>query len=614
MSDPFSVSVSYSNGTNKFVKTLALTLTDTGSSSAITATSKPSGTTDRATWVFNVTTTGAKQTLRLKATIADPASGAPGPILDMTQDLEVDSSVSPPTVKLTGGRNSGAHPRVTLNKLTSGSAKTATVAPISLNLAFIDLTAHLTASSAAFKKFVTSSAQKCSYRVLEYTNDTFHLTWPVAIPPKYDVDKRTDTNIFLMFRNEYDNYKDADDLDWDFHALPRYFGSPKTTACFFPDGTAWSGYPAYGWDAQLVASQKEVLIAQPVPTGPGGASFQDLENPALGKKRLDDFIVCLWAENVIAKKATAPPTLARLAIGGFSSGTAVFLQPGFSVGAATTHNKAEKEKAEQDPSYTPQLWPPTNAGWIRSDAVGKFVDELYHFDGLSSGGFQVGSHSVRYYPNVAAWIAATSKPGRKARLIGTGYNESVANDTARLLKNPNVTAHPNDYSYWYSNQDYLLAFSPNRQGGVQKWKQTGTPQASPAVDVSDETNVFLDSSSDQSKTTIANATLTLSWNGHKLPANGIGVVEAAGLTRWAISTPNPVTTVSDFNKIYGIAAKPGPGRFGIVLSGNSGEANTPAMIRHPWSVMGGTFPGGVFKGWVQMCLEMSGFPSAPATP
>jgi hypothetical protein len=457
----------------------------------------------------------------------------------------------------------------------SYSTKTASsFIDLHLDLTFLDVTAHAKAlpNNNRFRAFLATNPL-CDYVVLEFTGNatTTHVnTWIVAIPPSYDRDKRTDSNVFLFFRNELMTrisankevpgfYKNSDDCHYG--AVAAFFQAPAKVGTYLPTGTTFEEYPIGGWDKQLADSKKQVMAFFPIPLLAG---FLGLDDPANASKVFRHALVALFANKHIGRATDVYPTVKRFAVGGWSSGT----------------NRLYDN-------------------WTKLTPGASIVDELYFFDGLTNA-----------LPNLAAWFKA--KPDRCMRLLGTAYTEdgSVAAIQAVKPPSPDATAIPGDLSYWYTNPDFKRAFTPQASSSrpLEKFKSSGTPPSSPHIDVSDDTAVFRDAIGPAPPTapTYGNAFVTLSWTDPKGKVSKhrfehLSETELASLVRYFArgGSTTPIATQAEFDQLVSDISNTG------VVS----ESERAHKLRHPWSMAGGVWDttGTVFTGYLQLCLSLSKF-------
>jgi hypothetical protein len=307
-----------------------------------------------------------------------------------------------------------------------------------------------------------------------------------------------------------------------------------------------------------------MFFPMPHVTSFGAITTSRLTRPAgnpSGVSILDHLLRSLWADGSLSPSASAAPTIKRLALGGFSLGGDICL-----------------------------------ASW---NANLEQVDELYLFDpgkGIPA--------------SVAPWL--TAKRDRRLRMMGCAYSETNALGIAASLAKSGATAaanwsnKPGDPLFWYGPAYARALSDPSISNNIDSLDDAQSP---PTTTATKKSNVFMTSfHTDNPGAAKANVQLflTAKWPGQtgappSSQATGIGNAEAAAYLRYRIidefNAAHAVTSVAQFNTVC---------RHLQVNDFNEEQPRT-AAVRHEWAVIGGEERGQAFVGYLQLCLEGSGF-------
>lgn len=561
----FELRVVAANPLHRFVRDLRGTMTLPGKDTDVTV---PPKVQRPGLILFRVQ--GGTARVRLALTIPKPGTGK-GPvtgedaILHVEQTFTVGEVDGKPTLVAETSNVGTAHPRIRVTRQP-------TYVEVWLDTRFLDVTRHVKAlpKKTTFSDFLDIESLLCSYRVLEHTGGSPE-GWVIVIPPAVDRDQAS-LNLLLFLQHEYKlQYRTPDDIDY--RRLGLYFAPSPRPGCFvYPDGDAWfHRYPNCGWDAQLEKSTRPVIVAFPFPHGDG---FGVAHSPDRAKALLDGLLVCLGAERHVARSA-GKPTLGRLAVGGWSSGV------------------------------TPAI------NWCSPQVP--LVDEGFLFDGQSA--------AARRIAGLETWFKA--KEGRKLHLVGTAYTENEMNALARSIGSTNAVVRPGNPMNWYPTDRtpgdvvYQRALSlPSDTGTAERFRELGTPLATPPADATDFTGIFFVKGNvnlHPEGTFVQDMSMTLTWVRDGKPqrervARFISLVEAASLLRFSIWKNNPkVPPVRDqgtFDRAVGF----------LNQTGDKSEPQQGAAMRHPWAIVGGQARPDpedtsklAFVGFFQLALEDSGF-------
>jgi hypothetical protein len=330
------------------------------------------------------------------------------------------------------------------------------------------------------------------------------------------------------------------------------------TAVGFVNLHTWWPFPSCGWERQLSEANKPVVLVHPVPHDTAFDDAVGLHSLAL----LDAVIRTLWSDSHVGQSLASGVTLGKTAVGGFSfGGDELFVMFNQVVPPPKDNPKAKAVK--------------------NSDKI----DELYLFD---VNGFD--AHTA----DVTAWFKTG---GKKLRMVGGMLHTSML-ALAKTLGSPDATVKPDKADFWQTNDLYqdavnLDEFSPST---------AATPNA-----FSSKVRMF------ESTRTRGNTAVVLEGRDAKGKSVGTGEIllcstrEAAGMIEVIPLTPKksvpkgcpisiiPVKTADDLTNNLNVA------RF------------TVKWVRHQWAVCGGDDStnrrdrGTGFKGYLQQCLEQSGF-------
>jgi outer membrane protein OmpA-like peptidoglycan-associated protein len=615
------VEVSWRNATHRLLKTLKVGLASTSPppavTPAITSTVTTVGSKGRITFVVD----SHDADLALSIEVPDPDPLQP-PILLFTQGLHVTTLVAgagggPPVT--------GAHfierKRAKTRAIHSATGLTTKFA-VELDLDFLDVTAHVRASkkNPSLDMFVPAASVKSRLVILEHTGG-HPATWAIAIPQSV-VTSRSSLNAYLFFTNEMTmHWEDKKQLvgayfdceDADYVRLMSILNTPEkgkyvysTTKALRPDVS--DIYPQQGWDDQLHQAGKPVIMVMPLPHGTDFGAMSSAD--PRGVKVLHDALRALWYEDIVAMDANHPDdvSLARLAIGGWSSGTNTLIR------------------------------------WIVEDAPAiNIADEVYFFDGVDMTVWPGSAAPAIALPTAkrdfATWLSL--KADRRLMLVGTSYTQKPALDDFRILSTgplaSQVSILPSDKAdYYYTDLDYanaLCAKSRGEQLSLVKPIGGGGVLAvdDPAVNGTQATGVFVADFPDPAKVAtaknrpsptdvLANQLLRTevafedtSVAPPRIVTDSIpraSLAEASFLIRYfalKVHIDNPTIRptitlpLANSERFHELIARVHD------LPPKTPEPNWTGRLRHAWSVMGGTGKGNLFKGHLQICLEKSAF-------
>jgi hypothetical protein len=427
--------VRYANASHRFVSKMTVHLSEVVAGAGLVL--PESGASVAGKREFDVPVRSkAVQKVVLTARIPSQAATATR-ILDVEQTFEVTRSPGkPPSVTAVGGRVGGRHPRIGVPTIGSGKSAVVTV---DLDVRFLRVDPHVEShpTNGTFKRF-NSITRACKVYVFEMTDVTAPsagggpVTWAVVVPPVVAAaPKRSDLNVFLHFHQEitahvdaksgsvvHGMYTNSDEVPYG--QLGLYMDANKPPGSYVVQSTPttlqFAEYPAFDWDRQLKDSNKPVIVVFPLPHAHVFGRMGMLTSAALDLLR--GLLTAAWAEDRVAKDSATAPTLNRLAIGGWSSGTDAL-----------------------------KLW------CLPSTLIA--VDEIYAFDGKPG--------NLPAIADLKTWLAGKKK--RKLRMIATSYTEGAAISAkadAALKANPDVTVRPGDFMYWYTDADYDTAHHHER--------------------------------------------------------------------------------------------------------------------------------------------------------
>ena len=249
--------------------------------------------------------------------------------------------------------------------------------------------------------------------------------------------------------------------------------------------------------------------------------------------------------------------------------------------------------------------------------LSKLVQEVYFFDGKDST-----KSALVAGGDVELWFKASE--ARKLRLIGTANTENeslllsarlgnkealdIVLDTGGTPNTARVRALPGRADYFYTNALYRDALTLGPPTPALEFRQQGDAPVAPPQNVSDETHIFLQSQTFAGGTTKASLTLSFTdpATGHVTTGNAplYSEIEAASVLFFEViplpppdgTNSNPVATAT-FTGVVNALNK----------SESKEEPKRVLKIRHPWAVVGGAARNGSFVGYLQFCLEQSGF-------
>ena len=575
--------------------------------------------------VFDVDA-GAKQ-VEFQVRIEPQAFGAVRDILLVRQTFEIFQD----------GQRRGMfergtlHPRIRSIAFDNGKIGTRL---IELDLRFLDVTDHARAVSPSFRLFAEKPTAGCNTIILEDTaptgdkNAESAYTWAITVPPAVQKSSNYAANLFLFFQHEMTShyvpatdtaeeveaktgpYTNSDNITYS--QLIQYLAPPppvddllplaplRPSYIFrkhtdldpqrgrpspdLPSVESLPNYPEYNWTHQLTESKKAVILAMPFPKG---TDLGVLNRPmASHSELLLSLARALQAEKHVASTTYTPAFFQRLAVGGFSSGTATLAK-----------------------------W---CAGLDSAGELAQLVKEVYFFDGrddtraaLVAGG------------SVELWFKQGKD--RKLRLIGTAYTEResillaarLGNSTAldvvldaRSTASPsNVCALPGRFGYFHTSSYYQAAFSLPSPSVLLRFRQrdpkTGAPQipTSPTPDMTARTRICIESERVATKLNEGGVTLSFDDRGlrHEQQLKFMSNVEAAALLHFQVMSFSPVgSSLSNGTDFLTVMKQ-------LPQSRDEHEKVRILKLRHPWSVFGGAPRNGTFVGYLQYCLEESGF-------
>ncbi|MDB5051163.1 MAG: hypothetical protein JWO30_4234 [Fibrobacteres bacterium] len=522
-------------------------------------------------------------------------------VLALRQKLQIIRDQDPAKPVTFGALTSPLNPRVL--GVTYGQRSTRII-EIRLDLTFLNVNARLIKGNQTFNDYLALNQEGCNVVVLEHTPGR-PAAWAIGLPPNLD-QAQGEAELFLFFQHEMEFkftpdgvgsnalYTNTDDASY--FRLEKYFSvqtanEPDSSGKDVPQdqegryvlGAESQTFPNFGWLRQLKKSAKKVPIVLPLPHGTDFGIMADGTSSA--KRTLRSLLICLQAEGFMGKNRAGLLRLERMAVGGWSSGTENLVK-----------------------------W--INATIPEKAPLSKEVQEIYFFDGKAN------TRSALTVPGPAhSWF----RPGRRLRLMGTANTETASNILAASLGNPKaldqeiaggtvdlaapVRAMPGRSDFWYSNAFYKQALTPRIKltgANVMDFRPPGALLATPAVDVTDEANIFLVSKNTAGGTPKASITLMSPAGGANSPRTiaFVSTTEAAFFLNFIIlgiaTGGQVVSSPSDFKTCMDLLEQ-------------SGDKREPVRVfqhRHAWAVIGGMTgfkgrPG--FTGHLQICLELSGF-------
>jgi hypothetical protein len=587
------VVVSFKNPGHRLLKLLQVNLTNAA---------EVPGTRGPGRFVFDALAGSTDMSLDLKI----PRLAGSTDILNFSQGLTILRSGSSVTVKLTNGQ----HPRVrSLNM--SGTKKA--VASIELDFTFLDVTGQVRATSPSFNRFLQLPINGCRVVVLEHTavakgpprlpaanpNDEAFV-WAVVIPPKVQQSSATDINLLIHFQHELklratdlEAFEDAQKIDGPYvnsdevpyDRLSKYLAPGPTKRPGVADNPAVANFTfqdstgtvvrdpneSFHWSKQLVDSDKPVVLCLPFPkiedVGPVGSSLG-------AEKLLASLLTALQAEKTLAP-ASPKLKLRRIALSGWSSGT----QP--------------------------------LARWCKETVslgskLGDLVREVYFFDGRNST-----RPALAQGGDVELWFDA-GKGNRMLRMIGTanteaesvalaarkGVTEAIDRvfDAGGTPSTTPIRALPGRLDYFYDSPVYKAALS--HPSVVDMSLATRAQGLNPTpTNVTDVTTIFKDKVAITGGFAKAFVQITFGSGAQNRNATLLGFSEVETASELFFIVTVPPATPADFDAIVRQ----------LNFSGDTTEPNRVLKARHPWAPRGGALRRGSFVGYLQFCLEESGF-------
>lgn len=438
------------------------------------------------------------------------------------------------------------HTRLFVAAIASGS----TEVTIQLDLTFLDV------SPRRWNKLRHENYQELTSMALELVGQR-PTVWMVLIPSSIQ-SSETEAEILLFLRPEVSSpYKNGDEIT-PFEFFARFADQPprpNDVASYLQThsgpGRSYSPYRGMSWGLQLFQAKRKSILVFPIPhtdkEGVRGMDYGVLNDPS----KLDETLKLLRRALVHEKKlspaaGSTVPILKRLAIGGFSLGG----------------------------DHALEVW----------EANQTLIQEVYLFD-PGQGIPQSGA--------LLSWL--NGDPGRKLELICPAFSSQAAEALASRLPG-RINARATNSAYFSRDLAYLMALN-------SEFTMPGSRSAGRATIVS---NIVMDSDSPP-----PNQTITLrgagTADGKSVTRTIAGVTpsEAAVFVEGVLAprflAPLADSTVMDVAKVLDGITNNDPGR------------QQPRQLdhRHSWAVMGGErLPGSTFRGFLQICLEESGFTPA----
>ncbi|MGE0325797.1 MAG: OmpA family protein [Polyangiaceae bacterium] len=496
-------------------------------------------------------------------------------------------------------RSAPQHPRIQSIDFNAGDP-TQAVCWVNLDLLFLDVTKYLRKldSNPTLGELKQKEKIKSKVVVLEYTDPLGPASWPIIVPPACRKDG-VEIGALLFFRHEV-IYKvvngrvvsgiqdGVDDADYE-NAIGPYFCNPINPGQYRDSENQgeYDNYPYFGWDQQLRESGKKLVVMLPIPRGEGFSGFSSPK--AEHEDVLRSAVVALFASRYISKSRGLSPQLSRVAIGAWSSGSTTLLEWAKVLpkrNQAPSRNEAPGEKE-----------PPRENEPTREDEPaepGKFVDEIYMFDGKDGQKIHVERVLKRWFE--------VDKDRRRLCLIGTAYFEDAAIALKSALTHSNVFVHPGDPKYFYDSPEYKRGLAT---GSAPPLQFRAHPKDAPLPnDASTKTNIFIESESLHAGAGGRVVHTMKLFSPLPMPAKRtVGTIskEEAALIA-AVELPQltnkliPIVAGNQFTPVMDWLDQPG-----------GTEASRARRHRHSWSTFGGTTRNGAFVGFFRMCLERSGF-------
>jgi len=477
--------------------------------------------------------------VELEISVPSPAGGAP--LVSSKQKLGV---VAGPPAKL--NPSGGWGPRVTHAAGIGVEKKAGGAMQLRLDLRFLDVTDY-----AAKKGATYSPTHGSRFAVLEYTGGK-PACWAVLLPPSIPAKAGPEEPGVVMFLRPTGKaaYTNTDDLATGLDSMfPRYVGDqPKVPPEQLGAPDLFPSYQECGWERQLVASKKKVILLFPLPHGSDHGAAAGPTAASLTRSA----VIALWDSKKIGDGHAIRP--GRLALAGYSHGGKMAMT---ALGFATNHD---------------------------------LIQEAYLFDPASFP-FLKG--------NLTTWYA---KGGKTARLIAGGYQHGHMVALLPSLSAGTASVWAPSMDFWFTSAIYHGGLS-RRGGPIEKLTPAGT---TPAADTpSARSGIFLESYKIDPKDPMGATKLVVSAQFGKdkktQTLTGVSHEEAAAILYHTVIPKygggKPATAANFATLVGKITANE--------LHG--GEPNRIGSIRHEWTVFGGMEVGGSYIGYFQRCLENSGF-------
>lgn len=498
---------------------------------------------------FDVPDTAAS--VQLDITVPAPLPGIPD-LVRIQQQFNVSAAGGAPTLVPTGSPPALA-PRLSVAR--SGAARTPPgVYRLGLDVEFLDMTSYWLAINAGGPLFTTTQGSQLV--ILERTRGT-PAAWVVLVPPLARAASAQSTGLLMFLRPTSDTHTSVDDLGPKLAGAARYLGDQVAVP---PFGMGKLGeFPDYdhqcGFERQLVASGKPVVLAWPFPNGGDYGAVITASMPDM----IRSLVVALWDAG-------------RIGIGAPSVGIGRFALAGYSRGGLAALD------------------------CFANFSNRSFIDELYLFD---PGQFPDSLQSVAPFQQ---WLDGAPARFRLLRMIGGGFQHGRMLAFAASLARQDATCFPATATAWFTDPSYQIGLSP--AGTPLVFTAAGSP-AAPGT-ASGDTGIFTRSFT--AGTSTVPSRLVLTGAGQRFTLLGVAPEEAASIVRvHALDTVNaartpplPPGTAVTAATFAGVMAK-------IRANEDAKEPDRIQAIRHEWTVFGGADFGNGYRGFLQQCLELSGF-------
>jgi len=537
---PILLGVQYDNTEHRFVKQLVIKV-KTDSSDLAEASGSKAG--DRK-WLVPDSASSVFVSIKLPS-----PQGSGKQLIDSLQTFAVLAGPPSKLVPQGGTPTSDWVPRLTHAAGMGVEKKAGGAFQLKLDVAFLDVTSYVKSKGGGY-----TPQHGSRFAILEYTGKNGPPCWAVLLPPAIPAAGGPEEPGALLFLRPTGKvaYHNSDDVGPAITGMFERYVGPQTSVP--PSGLGGSGsFPNYqncGWERQLVASRKQVILVFPLPMG---SDHGDATGPrATGLVR--SVLTALWDSRQIGLGHPVRP--GRMALGGYSHGGKMAMM--------TLQHKSNHAD----------------------------LTEAYLFDPASFPALK---------GNVTAWFGA----GKILRMIAGGYQQGRMLTFLPTLSGGTATVWPDNRDFWFTAKEYQDGLS--RTGGpIEHFTSVGSTP--PADSPSAYSGVFLDSYSIDSANP-ANTKLKLSAKpgASKLVHDFRGVAheEAAAVLRWAVidkyASGKPVTAGNFATAMT----------FITVHDDNAGEPNRQSATRHEWTVFGGMVSGGAYKGFLERCLDGSGFKNGP---